>query len=167
MLQSEVVWSRGWSASGAPPAPDTCARCGATGPLQLEAAALRGIPALGPFARFCSSQCFRANWHQLRDLQPWASSVSAERRAQASVGGGEGCSASTDCNTATEVLRVPSDASNTQQRVVLGRGERYIPTIADIGKATLPPADDRLTICCFAPIPRRSRTAMHCRLKNV
>ena len=126
------MWSRERSASGFPPQSVTCARCGGTGPLKLEAATLRGLPALGPFVRFCSVQCFRANWHQLRDLQAWAlaASTSDERRREAGAENLGGCAASTASNTTTE----PVSSSSIHQRVVLGRGERYIPKIADIGK---------------------------------
>lgn len=133
-MQSEVKWSRESSASGFPPPATTCARCGTAGPLTLEAAVLRGAPVLRPFARFCSSRCFRANWSQLRDLQAWAS---------ASASAGRGCADNVASRHVEPESRGEIEAGNVvagpsvAQRIILGRGKSYIPTIADIGNTLI------------------------------
>ena len=67
-IAADVVWLR----SRAPPgAAAACARCGEAG-IKVEAALLSSTPSLAPFAQFCSNDCMRASWHQLRDLQAWA-----------------------------------------------------------------------------------------------
>ena len=126
----------------------TCATCGVAGPLTLEAAALRGDPALRPFARYCSPKCFRDNWRQLRDLQAWALANAAggpaAGAAAAAAGGGQrggrrGRSLvfpdEDDAGNGAEQQSEPQqeDEEPATRRVILGKGARYIPRVEDIG----------------------------------
>ena len=149
----------------------TCATCGVAGPLTLEAAALRGDPALRPFARYCSPKCFRDNWRQLRDLQAWALANAAGGPAagpaagggQRGGGGGRGRSLvfpdEDDAGDGAEQQSEPQQedvGATTTRRVVLGKGARYIPRVEDIGWRLQVQCGAEILVTNYAQLPPSS-----------
>jgi hypothetical protein len=153
----------------------TCATCGVAGPLTLEAAALRGDPALRPFARYCSPKCFRDNWRQLRDLQAWALANAAGGPAtggaggagggQRGGGGGRGRSLvfpdEDDAGDGAEQQSEPQQedvGATTTRRVVLGKGARYIPRVEDIGWRLQVQCGAEILVTNYAQLPPSTPT---------